>query len=173
MKVGDMDDPSDDLVSVISLAARLPESFWAVRYVGARFPGSPAVTERPGVAAGANCQLFAYEVLKHFGFDPPALRSSELWVDTEATTRVSTARPLDLLLLNATSDAWGAHIGVWVGDDQILHLSAEVGRPVVWRMEDFAVRDRYRTLVGVKRILRRTATAQESRPAEPAVPSDH
>jgi cell wall-associated NlpC family hydrolase len=112
------------------------------------------VAKRPGVADGANCQLFAYEVLRHFGLDPPALRSSELWADTQATSRVLTAQPLDLILVNATAESWGAHVGVWVGDDQILHLCAEIGHPAVWRMNDFAARQRYRTLVGIKRVVR-------------------
>lgn len=134
------------------LLPRLPTAFWTVPYVGSRFPGSAAVAERPGLAAGANCQLFAYAVLRHFGLAPPALRSSDLWHDTEATVRVPAAAPLDLLLFNATDDPYGAHVGVCVGTDAVLHLSAEVGRPAVWSPADFAARPRYRVLIGVKRV---------------------
>ncbi|WP_282692733.1 hydrolase [Streptomyces sp. CC208A] len=136
-----------------SIITRLPADFWTVRYDGSRFPGAAAVAARPGLAAGANCQLFAYEVLRHFGLRPPDLRSSELWDDTAATVRVPVARPLDLLLFNSTDRAYGAHVGVWTGDDAILHLCAEVGRPAVWRPEDFAVRGRYGVLLGAKRAL--------------------
>ncbi|GAA3088444.1 hypothetical protein GCM10017562_68530 [Streptomyces roseofulvus] len=136
-----------------ALVSRLPAGFWAVRYEGSRYPGSAAVAARPGLAAGANCQVFAYEVLRHFGLTPPELRSSELWEDTASTVRVPVARPLDLLLYNATDDAYGAHVGVSVGGEGILHLCAEVGRPVVWRPEDFAARERYRVLLGAKRVL--------------------
>jgi hypothetical protein len=132
---------------------QLPAAFWAVPYVGRRFPGSSAVTGRPGLAAGANCQLFAYEVLRHFGLAPPALRSSDLWSDTQATVRVSLARPLDLLLFNATDDAYGAHLGVWVGEGRVLHLCAEAGRPAVWTMTEFAARERYQVLIGIKRVI--------------------
>lgn len=141
------------------LLTQLPAGFWVVRYVGARYPGSQAVVEHPGITDGANCQLFAYEVLRYFGLEVPALRSSELWADTETTTCVSAARPLDLILFNATSDAWGAHVGVWVGADQVLHLSSEVGCPAVWRMNDFAARDRYRTVIGIKRVNRQVRPA--------------
>ncbi|MBO2451127.1 hypothetical protein J4573_28785 [Actinomadura barringtoniae] len=133
----------------------LPDGLWATQYVGDRFPGSPKVAERPGLADGANCQLFAYEVLRWFGLDPPDLRSSELWADVECTRRVTEARPLDLVLFNATEDAWGAHVGVCVGDDQILHLCAELGRPAVWSRQQFHERERYRTLIGIKRVVRR------------------
>lgn len=131
---------------------RLPEAFWNVPYVGARYPGSAAVAERPGLADGANCQLFAYEVLGLFGFEVPPLRSSELWEDRHATVRVRTPRPLDLILFNRTNDPWGAHVGVHTGDDLVLHLSAEAGYPKVWPMAEFAKRERYRTVVGIKRV---------------------
>ncbi|MEE1827049.1 hydrolase [Streptomyces sp. BE20] len=133
-------------------ALTLPQLLWDVPYVGARHPGSPAVAERPGLAAGANCQLYAYAVLAHFGRVVPPLRSSDLWEDRDATRRVSTPRPLDLLLFNATDDAYGAHVGVCAGGDTVLHLCAEVGRPVVWRLAEFGARDRYRVLVGIKRV---------------------
>ncbi|MET7360068.1 hydrolase [Streptomyces sp. NPDC005562] len=137
------------------LLDRLPADFWTVPYAGARHPGAAAVTARPGLAAGANCQLFAYGVLGHFGLVPPPLRSSELWDDTEATVRVPVPEPLDLLLFNGSADAYGAHVGVWAGDDAVLHLCAEVGRPAVWSLADFAGRTRYRVLLGAKRATRR------------------
>jgi hypothetical protein len=143
-----------------ALLAQLPAYYRTVRYVGARFPGSLAVAGCPGVADGANCQLFAYEVLKHFALDPPMVRSRELWADTHMTARVLTARPLDLVLFNATNEAWGAHVGVWIGDGHVLHLSAEVGRPAVWPLSEFAERARYRSLIGIKRVLRRAAAQQ-------------
>lgn len=118
--------------------------------MAARHPGSAAVERVPGIAAGANCQLFAYAVLAHFGRQVPAVRSSELWTDP-STVRVDVPEPLDLVLVNATGDAWGAHVGVWAGPDRVLHLCAEVGSPVVWRRAEFAARERYRTVVGFVR----------------------
>lgn len=135
--------------------ARLPAEFWEVPYVPARFPGAEAIAERPGIEHGANCQYYAYEVLRHFGLDPPPLRSSELWADTIATVRVSEPECLDLVLFNATGDAWGAHVGVHVADDQVLHLCVEIGHPIVWPYEAFQTRTRYRTLIGAKRVLPR------------------
>nr|WP_246113650.1 hydrolase [Streptomyces montanus] len=134
--------------------ARIPADMWATPYAGARFPGSAAVRDRPGLTDGANCQLFAYAVLELFGLAPEAWRSSDLWADARRTRRVTVAQPLDLALFNATDEAWGAHLGVVVGQDRILHLCAEAGRPAVWTMGEFAARDRYRTLLGFKRMLR-------------------
>ncbi|MCX5227932.1 hydrolase [Streptomyces sp. NPDC006553] len=138
------------------IVTALPAEFWTARYDGSRFPGAAAVAARPGLAAGANCQLFAYEVLRHFGLTPPDLRSSELWSDTGATVHVPHAQPLDLVLFNSTADAYGAHVGVHVGDDAILHLCAEVGHPVVWGTADFASRERYAVRLGAKRVLPRS-----------------
>lgn len=139
------------------LLARLPPAFRSVPHDGARFPGSRAVGERPGVELGANCQLFAYAVLRHFGLAVPDLRSSDLWTDTRTTTRVTTVRPLDLLLFNRTDEPYGAHVGVRLHDDRVLHLCAEIGRPAVWTPGDFAERERYRVLLGAKRVTRRRA----------------
>lgn len=140
---------------------RLPDDLWATRYVGARFPGSPLVAGKPGLADGANCQLFAYEVLRLFGFDPPDLRSSELWADTEFTEQVAEPRPYDLVLFNATRNPWGAHVGVCADDEQILHLCAEIGHPAVWTWQDFRTRPRYQTLIGAKRMTRRLPDGPE------------
>ncbi|MDQ0604870.1 cell wall-associated NlpC family hydrolase [Streptomyces canus] len=134
---------------------QLPAVYWTVPYVSSRFPGSSEVADLPRLEEGANCQLFAYAVLRHFGLAPPDLRSSELWADTQATVRVSAAQPLDLVLFNATDDAYGAHVGVWVNEGHVLHLCAEIGRPVVWEMAEFVKRQRYRVLIGIKRVIDR------------------
>ncbi|MFF2993663.1 hydrolase [Streptomyces sp. NPDC057950] len=133
------------------LAACLPERIWSTPYVSRRFPGSWSVAERPGLADGANCQYFAYEVLRHFGPRLPAWRSSDLWDDTVLTERVRESRPLDLALFSSGDQAWGAHVGIVVGEGRVLHLCAEVGRPVIWTLLEFATRERYRTLLGFKR----------------------
>ncbi|WP_370113252.1 hydrolase [Streptacidiphilus sp. MAP12-33] len=132
--------------------ALLPPALLHVPYVGARSPGAPAVLARPDLAAGANCQLYAYAVLAHFGRQVPPLRSSELWEDRAATMRVTSPEPLDLLLFGPTSDPYGAHVGVWLGPEQILHLCREVGQPTVWSTADFRTRARYRVLIGAKRV---------------------
>ncbi|WP_431676831.1 hydrolase [Kitasatospora sp. KL5] len=135
-----------------TLLSRLPPALLAVPYVGARHPLSRAVAERPGPEHGANCQLYAYAVLAHFGLRAPALRSSDLWEDTGSTLRVAEPAPLDLLLFNAGPDPYGAHVGVCAGEGAVLHLCAEVGRPAVWSLAEFAARERYRVLIGAKRV---------------------
>ncbi|MGW9525098.1 hydrolase [Streptomyces diastaticus] len=147
------------------LLADLPADLWTVPYVGARHPGSPATAARPVAARGANCQLYAYEVLRRFGRRVPPLRSAELWADRTATFPVPHPEPLDLLLFSPDGSAYGAHVGLWMAEDTILHLCREVGRPAVWSRADFAARARYRELVGIKRV--RTAEREPGSPAPP------
>src|SRR5687767_7490333 len=99
-------------------AVDIPDSFWSVRYNGACYPGAAS-----GLAQGANCQLFAYELLRHHGLLLPAFRSSDLWADTEFTEAVSVPEPLDLLLFNKAAEAWGAHVAVYLGDGKAIHLA--------------------------------------------------
>jgi cell wall-associated NlpC family hydrolase len=113
-----------------------------------------------GVAGGANCQQFAYELLRHNGFEIGALRSSELWADTRDTSPVvGPLRPGDLLLFNHVRDAWGAHVALYLGDDRAIHLAKHVGRPAVWGLATFAADPRYACFLGAKRPVRRRAGA--------------
>ncbi|MFI6765095.1 cell wall hydrolase [Streptomyces sp. NPDC050355] len=154
---------------------QLPAELRKVTYSGARHPGagtpecpssaSDGPTAAIGPAApgdftalsgGANCQRYAYAVLGHFGLPMPPLRSAELWADRRATRRTDRPRPLDLVLFDGgpvagRPEGYGAHVGVHLGPDQVLHLCREVGRPAVWRYADFAARARYARLLGFKR----------------------
>ena len=106
-----------------------------------------------GIETGANCQNFAYELLRHFGRYVPNLRSSNLWDDTEHTTVTDQYQPLDLLLFNRTRNAWGAHVAVYVGNDRAIHLSRRIGLAVVWPLAQFTGLPEYRVLIGAKRAL--------------------
>ncbi|MFH8590925.1 cell wall hydrolase [Streptomyces rimosus] len=145
--------PSPDPLS------RLPAALRDVPYAGARHPGAAPLPGRHpyDVTAGANCQLYAYAVLRHFGRTVPPLRSAELWADTAATERAAPPRPLDLVLFDAGEvprrpAGYGAHVGVHLGPDQVLHLCKEAGRPAVWSYADFAERARYARFLGAKRV---------------------
>jgi hypothetical protein len=105
---------------------------------------------------GANCQLWAYEVLDYFGFVLPDLRSDDLWHDTSATQHVDSPLPLDLVLYKGNDDPYGAHVGLWTGD-AIAHLCKEVGLPTVWDQSKFAARARYAVRIGFKRPTVRTS----------------
>jgi hypothetical protein len=133
-----------------ALLKDLPPALWDVPYDAARYPGTVA----PGdLAGGANCQVFAYAVLAHFGFRIPDLRSDELWRDTDATRVVLEPQPLDLVLFHDRLQAWGAHVGVVCSDTEVVHLCKEVGRPAVWTFAQFAATPRYANLIGFKRPL--------------------
>ncbi|WP_260634910.1 cell wall hydrolase [Streptomyces angustmyceticus] len=161
----------------------LPEALRKVTYSGARHPGAPtpecpsyvpggvdgASGAAPGpfadLAGGANCQRYAYAVLRHFGLLIPPLRSAELWADDRATRRAARPQELDLVLFDAgpaegRPPGYGAHVGVHLGPDQVLHLCREIGRPAVWRYADFAARPRYRRFLGAKRAVAETGSTE-------------
>jgi cell wall-associated NlpC family hydrolase len=125
----------------------IPPYFFDVPYDAARF----AVAD---IRAGANCQAFAYALLRHFGRHISDFRSSDLWQDTTETERVDTPQPLDLLLFNKISDSYGAHVGVCLGEGRVIHLSKRVGKPAIWTMDQFAQAPGYETFIGAKRTLR-------------------
>lgn len=128
---------------------QLPLSFFEVPYVGAQIPAGDY-----GLARGANCQRYAYAVLRHFGADLPPYRSSDLWADRVHTQTVKGPfEPLDLLLFGAADAAYGAHVGLWSGGEGVLHLCKSVGVPTIWTLEQFAARPEYRVLIGAKRPL--------------------
>ena len=137
------------MVVVVDVLAKLPSSFLDVPYEGTMIPGHKPEL---GLKAGANCQRFAYEVLRYFGRDVPDLRSSDLWSDQEPTVDPDEPAPLDLVLFGSSEVPWGAHVGVYLGGSEVLHLCQEVGTPAVWSFTDFAARDRYRTRIGFKRV---------------------
>lgn len=124
-------------------------------YAGERVPGQ---VPRGDLARGANCQLWAYEVLARFGLVVPDLRSDELWHDTSATMRVDVPQPPDLVLYNGRHDPYGAHVGLWTGEG-VAHLCKEGGRPAVWHEHEFTARPRYAVRVGFKRAMVRAVGA--------------
>lgn len=129
-----------------TLSTGWPGWLGAVPYVGSRHP----LADSPGpIEAGANCQRYAYAVLAQFGLYVPPVRSSGLWTHPGIRqVHPRDLRPLDLVLFNATPDPFGAHVGIHMAADQVLHLCAEAGLPVVWGYAEFAARVRYARLLG-------------------------
>jgi len=76
-----------------------------------------------GLEGGANCQLYAYEFVRAFGYKLPDFRSSSLWKDTAHTGFVKRPKPFDLVLVHKVPDPWGAHVAVYLGRGLVLHLS--------------------------------------------------
>ena len=129
---------------MVSVEQDIPPEFFTVPYDAERFSIGD-------ITGGANCQAFAYALLRHFGRHVSALRSSDLWDDTAQTERVDALEPLDLLLFNRTPDPYGAHVGVYLGEGKVIHLSQRVGRPAIWTLEDFRRAPGYEVFIGAKR----------------------
>lgn len=126
-----------------------PENIGKIPY---EYSAGPAASDPPSWLDGSNCQRFAYGVLSLFGIVCPALPSSDLWEEREVTRVTLSPEPLDLILFNSTTDSYGAHVGVWMTNTEILHLCQEVGKPASWSLVDFARRPRYAYMIGCKRV---------------------
>ena len=134
-----------------------PEWVFTTPYRASAHPQATPVTH---IAEGANCQRFAYEVLALFGAAVPPHRSSELWGDEQLDhVALSDVQDLDLVLFNRTDEARGAHVAVALADG-FLHLSAEVAKPTVWQLSDFAARERYAVTIGAVRITRLSSSCR-------------
>ncbi len=126
----------------------IPVHFWAVAYNGKNYPGAPLSN---GLQNGANCQHFVFELLRYYGYHIPPFRSSELWDDTQYSQKVQELAPMDVLLWNYEPKAWGAHIGLYLGNNKAIHLARFVGKPVIWPLEKFAEQEVYAHFIGAKR----------------------
>jgi hypothetical protein len=129
---------------------KIPERFRKVLYDPKRYPGAPGVQ---GIAGGANCQQYAYEFVRAFGFTIPDFRSSDLWADTAHTHVATRPKPFDLVLVHDAPISWGAHVGVYLGKGLVLHLSRKIGVPAIEPVQSMMRRAQYRYLLGFKRIL--------------------
>lgn len=130
----------------------IPTPFRNVGYNADHFPGAPGVT---GVEGGANCQQYAYALLRYHGFVLPDFRSSELWEDAEYTAIADQMELFDLVMVHSTPQSWGAHVGLCVGEGLVLHLSKQIGVPQIELLDEMRQREAYRYLIGFKRVLRR------------------
>jgi hypothetical protein len=127
----------------------IPVRMFGVIYDSSMYPKN----SRPNVLKKkANCQLFVYAVLGHFGYKIPGFRSSELWSDNVYTKKVEKPKMLDILLFNKTKSAYGAHLGLCLGNDRVIHLSKKIGYPTIWSFAEFEKHSQYKVLVGIKRL---------------------
>ncbi|MBT4836449.1 MAG: hypothetical protein HON94_03790 [Methylococcales bacterium] len=127
---------------------QIPAEFFNVKYNGKQIPGSDLSIYQ----SGSNCQLFAYSLLSHFGFEVPPFRSSNLWEDEKFTERVDSLQPLDVLLYHNKLSSWGAHVGLYLGNGQVVHLSVENEYPVIQSHDSMNEIKKYQYFIGAKRL---------------------
>src|SRR5688572_13044739 len=99
----------------------IPKDFLSVPYDSWKYPGNAQ-----GLQEGANCQHFAFEFLRYFGFKIDNFRSSDLWEDRIFTTFAATPQIMDLVLFNDSISSFGAHVGVCIGNDKVFHLCKSI-----------------------------------------------
>ncbi len=125
---------------------RIPEEFLKVKYNGKAYPGNANDFQD-----GANCQHYCYEFLRYYGYEIENLRSSNLWEDSQFTVQVEDLKPFDIVLVHDSKNSFGAHVGVCIGNDEILHLSFENNYPKIERLPELMNNKKYKYLIGIKR----------------------
>ena len=127
----------------------IPEQFKHVQYNSSRIPG---VENQEDLSLGANCQVFAYAFLRYHGIQIPNFRSSNLWEDNVYTEKVSQFRKFDLMLYHKHPNSFGAHVGVFIGNDQVFHLSKSNGVPKIELHHSLMQQEKYQCFIGAKRV---------------------
>jgi hypothetical protein len=121
-----------------------------VRYESSRIPG---IDNQSNLSLGANCQVFAYEFLKVNDIEIPNFRSRELWEDEIYTKIVKDFKPLDLMLYSKDGKSFGAHLAVYIGFGDVIHLSADNRVYEIIEHENIIKNQKYKCFVGAKRVL--------------------
>lgn len=133
----------------------VPEWLMDVKYNSRIIPNGE---EHDITNSGANCQVYAYNLLRYNGLFVPDFRSSELWADTRYSTLVTeNYQPLDILFFHKKNDAYGAHVAVYLGDNKAIHNAKKIGLPVIWDLETFFQYPKYQFLLGGKRFYKATS----------------
>jgi lipoprotein Spr len=127
----------------------IPKKFYKIPYNSHNFPNNDKQID---IKDGANCQFFVYTLLEYFGYPKLTFRSSELFDDKEETINVSNAEVFDIIMFNNVDKSYGAHLGLYIGKDKVIHLSKEVGLPSIWTFSNFNNTDKYCKIVGIKRV---------------------
>lgn len=131
----------------------IPDVAWRMRYDGRVHPRTFSPPSRAIVwPEAANCQVFAYLLLAYHGLAAPWERSSELWTDEVGSLVVERPAPLDLVLVHCRQEAYGAHVAVALGAGRVVHLARRPGHPEIRRLDDLQSDERYRVLIGIKRV---------------------
>ncbi|MFZ3422191.1 hypothetical protein [Vibrio harveyi] len=65
---------------------------------------------------------------------------------------VTEFKPLDIMMYNDSTDSYGAHVGVYVGNGLVYHLSLSNDVPMLERHLDLLQQNEYQFFIGAKRI---------------------
>lgn len=127
----------------------LPEWYMDIKYDSTNIPDWNQKDIRN---TWANCQVYAYELLRYNNKSIPDYRSKELWEDTIYSTVVSWKyEPLDVLFFNKENNPYGAHLGVYIWDNKVLHNSKDIWKPAIFELDDFLRIEKYQFCIWAKR----------------------
>jgi len=128
---------------------KFPERYMDIVYNPSIVPDKK---EKNIINTGANCQVYAYELLRYNNKNIPDYRSKELWEDTIYSNIVSWEYELlDVLFFNKENNPYGAHLGVYIWDNKVLHNSKDIWKPAIFELDDFLRKEKYQFCIWAKR----------------------
>jgi hypothetical protein len=103
------------------------------------------------VKDGANCQVFAYEILKFNWKKVPDLRSSEMWADNKISFEVHDFEKLDLIFFNNSTESYWAHVWLYIWNNKVIHNTNKTWWVEIWDLEEFRKYEDYQFILWWKR----------------------
>lgn len=128
---------------------KFPERYMDIVYNPSIVPDKK---EKNIINTGANCQVYAYELLRFNNKNIPDYRSRELWEDTIYSNIVSWEyQPLDILFFNKELNPYGAHLGIYIWDNKVLHNSKDIWKSSIFELNNFKEIGKYKICIWAKR----------------------
>lgn len=128
---------------------KLPEWYMDIKYNPKIVPDWK---KQDIISTWSNCQVYAYELLRLNNKNVPDYRSSELWEDTIYSNIVSWEyEPLDILFFNKENNPYGAHLGIYIWNNKVLHNSKDIWKPAISEFGYFQEIEKYKICIWAKR----------------------
>lgn len=130
---------------------KIPDWFMEIKYNPKIFPNWKIHDYKKD---GANCQVFAYEILRLNWKNIPDLRSSEMWEDAYFSKEVDSYIPWDLLFFSSNNQSWWAHVWLYIWNNKVIHNTNKTWWVEIWDLEDFKQYEEYKNLLWWKRFIK-------------------
>ena len=136
--------------SLINSKIKIPNWIMDIKYNSKVFPNWE---KHDYILNWANCQVYAYEILRYNWKHVPDLRSSEMWEDINYSKKVNKYTPLDLLFFNKNAESWWAHVWLYIWNNKVIHNTNKTWWVEIWDLELFKEYDEYKVLLWWKRFI--------------------
>lgn len=150
VKGGSLDALPEKVVEVVELSAPASNEELGQQIVAyaKQFLGTPYVYGGTNLNSGVDCSGFTSSVLKHFGIY--VSRTSTSQANDGVRIKKSELQPGDLVFFNTGGNSRISHVGLYIGDNKIIHsASARSGGVIISDLNQAYYRNTYVTATRV------------------------